>query len=82
MRIGAEWLYSKEFGDSDDDPAWIGIGYITADIGAILFLIALICAGIASGSRRIASGGSSGVLVAIALVGWLVAVWAMGAKPS
>ena len=47
MRIGAEWIYSKEFGDLPDDvdePAWVGIGYITADIGALLFLIALICA--------------------------------------
>jgi hypothetical protein len=82
MRIGAEWLYSKEFGDSDDDPAWIGIGYITADIGAILFLIALICAGIASAKSKDRLGRVAGVLVAIALVGWLVAVWAMGAKPS
>ena len=82
MRIGAEWLYSKEFGDSDDDPAWIGIGYITADIGAILFLIALICAGIASAKSKNSLGGRRRVLVAIALVGWLVAVWAMGAKPT
>jgi phosphoglycerol transferase MdoB-like AlkP superfamily enzyme len=82
MRIGAEWLYSKEFGDSDDDPAWIGIGYITADIGAILFLIALIGAGIASAKSKDRLGRVAGVLVAIALVGWLVAVWAMGAKPS
>ena len=82
MRIGAEWLYSKEFGDSDDDPAWIGIGYITADIGAILFLIALICAGIASAKSKDRLGRVAGVIVAIALVGWLVAVWAMGAKPS
>ena len=82
MRIGAEWLYSKEFGDSDDDPAWIGIGYITADIGALLFLVALACAGVASWKSKERLGRASGVIVAIALVGWLVAVWAMGAKPS
>ena len=35
MRIGAEWIYSKEFGDVEDDPAWIGIGYMTADIGLL-----------------------------------------------
>ena len=81
MRVGAEWLYSKEFGDSDDDPAWIAIGYITADLGAVLFLIALICAGIASAASKDRLGRAAGVLVAIALVGWLVAVWAMGAKP-
>ena len=48
MRIGAEWMYSKEFDSNSDDPTWIGIGYITADIGALLLLIALITAGIAS----------------------------------
>lgn len=82
MRIGGEWLYSKEFDSSDDDPAWIGIGYITADVGAVLFLVALICAGIASAKSKDRLGRAAGALVAIALVGWLVAVWAMGAKPS
>ena len=82
MRIGAEWLYSKEFGETDDDPAWIGIGYITADIGAVLFLIALALAGVASWKSKDGLGKASGVIVTLALVGWLVAVWAMGAKPS
>lgn len=82
MRVGGEWLYSKEFGDSDDDPAWVGIGYITADVGAVLFLVALVCAGIASSRSKERLGKASGVIVAIALVGWLVAVWAMGAKPT
>ena len=28
MRIGAEWIYSKEhLGDLPDDPTWVGIGY-------------------------------------------------------
>ncbi len=82
MRIGAEWIYSKEFGDSDDDVAWIGIGYITADVGALLLLISLILSGFASrrGSSGLAKAG--GVVIAIALVAWIVAVWAMGAKPS
>ena len=66
----------------DDDPAWIGIGYITADAGALLFLIALICAGIASAKSKSGLGKAAGVIVAIALIGWLVAVWAMGAKPG
>lgn len=82
MRVAAEWLYSKGYDEVEDDPAWIGIGYITADIGAILFLLALICAGIASAKSKDRLGRAAGVLVAIALVGWLVAVWAMGAKPS
>jgi hypothetical protein len=81
MRIGAEWMYSKEFGDTDDDPTWIGIGYITADIGALLLLIALITAGIASWKSKNRLGKASGVIAAIALAGWIVAVWAMSGKP-
>ncbi len=81
MRIGAEWMYSKEFGDVEDDPTWIGIGYITADIGALLLLIALITAGIASWKSKARLATASGAIAAIALAGWIVAVWAMGGKP-
>jgi hypothetical protein len=81
MRIGAEWMYSKEFGDADDDPTWIGIGYISADLGALLLLIALITGGIAAWKSKNRLGKASGVIAAIALAGWIVAVWAMGGKP-
>jgi hypothetical protein len=81
MRIGAEWMYSKEFGDVEDDPTWIGIGYITADLGALLLLIALITAGIAAWKSKTRLGKASGVVAAIALAGWIVAVWAMSGKP-
>jgi cytochrome bd-type quinol oxidase subunit 1 len=86
MRIGAEWTYSKEFGDSDEDPAWVGIGYITADLGLLFLLIALIVGGI--GVYRLRRGGGAGLLkgsMAISLVllaAYVVAVWAMGAKPD
>ena len=81
MRIGAEWMYSKEFDSNSDDPTWIGIGYITADIGAVLLLIALITAGIASWKSKNRLGKASGIVAAIALAGWIVAVWAMSGKP-
>ena len=86
MRVGAEWIYAKEFDDVDDDPAWIGIGYITADAGALLLVIALIVGGI--GVRRLGRGGGAGLLRAsmvisvVLLAASLVAVWAMGAKPD
>jgi hypothetical protein len=81
MRIGAEWLYSKEFGESSDEPSWIGIGYITADVGALLLLITLILSGLAT---RRGSGGltrAAGIVSLIAVIAWLVAVWAMSGKP-
>ena len=82
MAIGAEWIYSKEFGDSEDDPAWIGIGFITRELGGLLLLIATICAGIASRKSKSGLGKVSGIIAAIALAAWIVAVWAMGAKPD
>jgi hypothetical protein len=82
MRAGGEWLYSKEFGDVDDDPTWIGIGYITADLGALLLLIVLVLSGLALRSGRAGLGRSAGLLAALATVAWLVAVWAMSGKPG
>jgi hypothetical protein len=39
MRVCAEWIHSKEFGSSSDDPTWIGIGFIVADAGLLVLLI-------------------------------------------
>ena len=87
MRIGAQWIYSKEgWEDLGDDPTWIGIGFIVADLGALLTLIALILGGI--GVRRLRSGGGTGLLKAAMVIAWvvlaaaLVAVWAMAGKPD
>jgi hypothetical protein len=87
MRVGAEWIYSKE-GFGDEDPDWIGIGYITADLGALLILITLIVTGIANRRLRSADGGTSvlarvsTVLTSIILAAYIVAMWAMSAKPG
>ena len=89
MRIGAQWIYSKEGWDDLPDsaiPAWIDIGYIVADVGALLVLIALILGGI--GVRRLRDGKGSGLLKAAMVIAWivlaaaLVAVWAMAGKPD
>jgi hypothetical protein len=86
MRAGAEWIYDKEGFTGDDDPAWLGLGYVLSEAGGLLLLVALILGGV--GVRRLGRGGGSGLLTAtavlalIALVGYLVAVWAMGGKPD
>lgn len=82
MRIGAEWLYSKQFGDSDADPDWIGIGYITADVGALILIVTLVLSGIAVRKQKPGLTKAAGILSLIAVIAWLVAVWAMGAKPG
>jgi len=82
MRIGAQWLYSKGFDDLPEDPAWLSIGWIVADLGLVVFVIALILAGIASWKRKSGLGKAAGLLGALLLVAMVVAVWAMGAKPD
>ena len=88
MRIGAQWTESKENFPDDFEPAWLGIGYITADIGALLVLISIILAAI--GLRRSRDGGAGGVRFArivgvicmLLLAAYVVAVWAMTTKPA
>jgi hypothetical protein len=86
MRIGAQWIYSKEGFSGDNDPAWVGIGFLTADGGALLLMIALILGGVhARRSRRTPSPGlasAAGVLATVLFVAYVVAVWAMAAKPN
>lgn len=87
MRIGAQWIYSREgWEDLGDDPTWIGIGFIVADLGALLTVVALILGGI--GVRRLGDGRGQGLLKASMVIAWivlaaaLVAVWAMSGKPD
>jgi hypothetical protein len=89
MRIGGQWIYSKEgFEDRDEEPAWLGIGFITAELGGLLLLIAIILTGIGMRRLRRADAEKSvlvqigGVIVTLLLLAYVVAVWAMTAKPD
>jgi hypothetical protein len=82
MRLGAEWIHSKEFGSSSDDRTWVGIGYIVSDGGAVVVLVSLVLSGFAARTDRDGLAKAAGILMAVALIGWIVAVWAMGAKPD
>jgi hypothetical protein len=85
MHVAAEWVFSKEYPDSYD-PTWVGIGYLTADGGGLLFLISLILGGI--GIRKSRTGGGTGLLKASSVIAtvlvavYVVTIWAMGAKPA
>jgi hypothetical protein len=86
MRVGAAWIYDKEGWTGDNDPTWIGIGFSTADGGALLLIIALILGGI--GLRRVRRGEghgllrASGIIALVLLAAYVITVWAMAGKPD
>jgi hypothetical protein len=88
MRIGGQWIYSKENFDEDDEPAWVGIGFITAELGGLLILISIILTGIGMRRLRRPDADSSvfsrigAVLATLVLLAYVLAVWAMSAKPD
>jgi uncharacterized membrane protein len=87
MRLGGEWIYSEEGWSGEDDPSWLGIGFVTADVGIAVLLLAILLAGL--GVRRLRHGATTNVLgrvgmplTTVLLIAYLVTVWAMTAKPS
>ena len=88
MRIGAQWIYSKEGFTGDDEPGWLGIGYLTADLGGILLLLSIILTGL--GARQLRGGDREtsvlvrigSVIAVLVLLAYVVAVWAMSGKPD
>jgi len=88
MRGAAEWIYSKEGFSGDNDPGWIGIGYITSDLGLLLIIISTVLAGLAARRIRANPDGPSVMtrismaLTFILIAAYVVAVWAMTTKPS
>lgn len=86
MRVGGGWVESRE-GYGDETPGWLNVGFIVAEPGLLLLLIATLLSGL--GLRRAGKGGggggltrAAGVLAGILLAAYVVAVWAMTAKPG
>jgi hypothetical protein len=88
MRLGAQWIYSTEHFSGDNDPTWVDIGRITAEPGLLLLLLAIVVTGIGTRRLRAADDGPStlsrvgAVLSVVLLAAYVVAVWAMSAKPD
>lgn len=89
MRIGAQWIYTKAGWDDvpdDAEPAWLGIGFLTAHAGGVLLAVSLIVGGI--GIYRMRDGKGAGllkvtlILSLILLAAYVIAVWAMAGKPN
>jgi hypothetical protein len=86
MRVGAQWTEAKADYPDDFEPAWIGVGYITADAGALLILVSIVLS--ALGLRRLKRGSgvgfgrAVGVISILLVAAYVIAVWAMTAKPT
>ena len=92
LRLAGQWLYQLQSWDTlpsqFDRPTWLDIGFIVADWGGILFLLALVLGGL--GVRRMGNGRDGGtlllretmVIALVLIVAYVVAVWAMTGKPN
>jgi hypothetical protein len=89
MRLGAQWIYTREGWDkvpSSLIPNWLDIGALIADAGGLVLVVTLIIGGI--GVRRLEAGKSSALLKAtlvlsvVLLAAYVIAVWAMAGKPN
>jgi hypothetical protein len=90
MRIAAQSIASKE-GLEDSDAAWIGIGYLTSDLGALAIVVATVVTGLAVRRARGTVPGSpmsprdpalAAWLTGILVVVYVIAIWAMATKPG
>jgi hypothetical protein len=67
-------------------PTWLDTGYFIADLGLLIFVIALIVGGV--GVYRLRAGKGAGllkgtmVLSLLLLAAFVVAIWAMAGKPD
>jgi uncharacterized membrane protein (UPF0182 family) len=81
MRVGGQWVASREFGDAEE-PDWVGAGYTTADLGLPLVLATVVLAGIAARRRDRGAATAAAVTASLLLLAYLVAIWAMTTKPD
>jgi hypothetical protein len=86
MRGAAEWVYEKEHWDDLDkqgiSPTWLDIGFVTADIGGLLFLIALVVGAIGYRRRNVALLKAATAIAVVLVAAYVVAAWAMAGKPG
>jgi uncharacterized membrane protein len=89
MRIGAQWISSKEGWDDvpeEAEPGWLSIGAFIGNVGGLILLVSLVVGGL--GMYRLREGKGAGllkvtlVLSLVLLAAYVVAVWAMAGKPD
>jgi hypothetical protein len=78
MRVGGQWVLNHE-GLDKDTPGWAGVGFLVADGGLVLLLVATLLAWLASRRPRLTSWVAGLSLLYLVALG--VALFAMSAKP-
>src|SRR4051794_2277564 len=88
MRVGAQLIASKEKVE-DSNATWLGIGFLTSDVGLLLLIITTVLAGLMA--RKAKQGTSvagatqlrvATVLTGVLVLAYVVAIWAMTTKPG
>jgi hypothetical protein len=83
MRVFAQLVLDHDDSPYTDDDSWVGIGYMTSELGLLLLIVATVLAGLSV--RRSAAGGrnrAAVVLVGVVLALSLLAIFAMTTKPT
>lgn len=79
MRVGAEWIRSKEFAGGAHEPGWVGVGYAVSDGSAVLLLVTAILAWLSVRRGRVLLAVP--ILATICVIAFGVAWVAMSGKP-
>jgi hypothetical protein len=80
MRVGAQWIYSKEGYSGKGDPGWLGIGFGAADAGLLILLVTTALAYWWKRSNKPIAGRIVAALSTVYLVVLAVAWMAMSGK--
>ena len=86
----AQWIADKEgyTGEDVEVPAWVDIGFIASEPTLLFLIPATVLSGLYVRSAGAAETGVGGrpriaaILVALTIVAYLVAIWAMTTKPA
>jgi hypothetical protein len=82
MRADAQWIYSNEGFTGNDEPNWLGIGFLVADAGLVVLLVSTALAFWWTRSGNAVVGRVVAGLTSIYLAALVLAWLAMSAKWS
>ena len=82
MRAAAQWIVGKEYPGSTKTPGWVDIGFIVTEPGALLIIVLLVLAFLASRRPTFRAAAAVPWLATIYLVALGVAWFAMTGKPA